>query len=224
MSWRLTWGAIDCYDQGLADEEDHWCTLVAVLQTTLDVHHGLPHEVSPQHLTTDCRQGHRTVDCVKDRRQSTNTKHTFTKHQKGGGIKWDIEMDVGFLMNCRSRLFKEFFTYLCSLVWDVCHWSIQSQPETRPPVNHRQRPTMPVQVEWHLDRETTIRSAPPTSSYVAFYNEGRLAVFCWPTLWQSRRKRRRMIKWHNADDSWLSCPCFILLFPLLLKRLRTLGH
>lgn len=73
--------------------------LVAVLQTTLDVHDRLLHEVSPQHLTTDCRQGHCTVDCVKDRTQSTNRKHTFTKDQKGGGRKRHIKMDVCFLMN-----------------------------------------------------------------------------------------------------------------------------
>lgn len=58
----LTSGAIDCHDDGLADEDDNGRLLAAELQATLNVHQRLLCDFAPQHLPADTRQGHRTVN------------------------------------------------------------------------------------------------------------------------------------------------------------------
>lgn len=58
----LTCGAIDCHDDGLADEDDDGRLLAAELQATLNVHQRLQRDFTPQHLPADTRQGHCTVN------------------------------------------------------------------------------------------------------------------------------------------------------------------
>ena len=64
----LTCGAVNRYEDGLADEETHGGRLRAVPQTTLDGHHRLRHDLPPQDPTADCRKRHGTVNWDREQR------------------------------------------------------------------------------------------------------------------------------------------------------------
>lgn len=73
----LTCGAVDGHDDRFADEETHRRGLGAELQTTLDVHHSLPHDPPPQHLPTDGGQGHRSVNWDREKDRETTASCPF---------------------------------------------------------------------------------------------------------------------------------------------------